>query len=153
MEVGFFRILTFYLISACVLLAELLPRPGLPSSGMTRSRVTPLNRRPLFGKPTEVEMVEAMVNLLGTPTDETWPGVTNLPLFPSIDPSPEDEDWVSTVFGTAIPDSMSNLLTRSIVMCPMKRISAFECLNHPGLSESAPLSEVARVCIEGSKKS
>jgi serine/threonine protein kinase len=48
------------------------------------------NKRPLFPGDSEIDEIYKIFRLLGTPTEKTWPGVTDLPdwnpRFPSWDP-------------------------------------------------------------------
>lgn len=42
-----------------------------------------LNVEPLFKGRGSLEQITIIFQVCGTPTEETWPGVTNLPGFPS----------------------------------------------------------------------
>ena len=68
---------------------------------------------------------------VGTPTDETWPGVTSLPDFNVSFPL-----WPAKVLIEELPELKSvgsegvDLLERLLVFCPKKRISARQALRH-----------------------
>lgn len=86
--------------------------------------------RPLFPGATVKEELHLIFRLLGTPTEETWPGVTALSEFqaygfpqylpqPLLNHAPRlDTDGIS-------------LLTSLLLYETKRRISAEEALNHP----------------------
>jgi len=89
-----------------------------------------------FNFPNEVFILMEMYQMMGTPNEETWPGVTLLPNFNMLhmnirkpaptgkllrSESPYDDDPVAI-----------DLVSRLIVMCPQKRMRAAEVLQeHP----------------------
>jgi len=66
---------------------------------------------------------------LGTPTEETWPGVTSLPDYKASFPK-----WKPKDFKELVPDLCpegQDLLQQMLVFDPAKRISARQALKHP----------------------
>lgn len=90
-----------------------------------------ITNRPLFPGDSEIDQLFKIFRLLGTPTDETWPGVTNLPDFNVSFPL-----WPAKVLIEELPELKSvgsegvDLLERLLVFCPKKRISARQALRH-----------------------
>lgn len=88
-----------------------------------------LNNSPLFPGETDIEQLCCVQKVLGTPTEEKWPGMSQLPdynkiTFPEYPPIPFEE---------ILPDASENalgLLKQFLVYPSDKRISAKEALLH-----------------------
>lgn len=85
-----------------------------------------ITRKPLFPADSEIEMLFKIFNLLGTPDEEVWPGVTHLPNYKPTFPQ---------FRGTGMDDIVQNdtqkqLLGLMLRMDPLARYSAYEILNH-----------------------
>jgi serine/threonine protein kinase len=85
-------------------------------------------KRPLFPGDSEVDELFRIFRVLGTPNEQTWPGVTSLqdwnedfPKWPSL----QIAKFVPTL-GEAGVDLMEQLLQ----LDPKNRMSAVDCLNH-----------------------
>ncbi|BBN12328.1 hypothetical protein MPTK1_5g19180 [Marchantia polymorpha subsp. ruderalis] len=86
------------------------------------------NKHPLFDGRTEIDQLSKIFQIRGTPSEETWPGVSSLqefvPLFPN---------WHPMDMSDVVPDldaSGKNLLDRLLILNPNNRISAEEALQH-----------------------
>ena len=82
----------------------------------------------LFPGSNVINMLYYIFRVLGTPTEETWPGVSKLkqykPTFPS---------WAQVPFNHLLPNVPQDgidLLSRLLVLDPAKRISSYEVLKH-----------------------
>ncbi|KMZ71943.1 hypothetical protein ZOSMA_171G00200 [Zostera marina] len=87
-----------------------------------------VNRRPLFPGDSEIDELFKIFRGLGTPTEETWPGVTSLPDFKSAFPK-----WPSKDFTTLVPNLDAagiDLLSKMLRFQPSKRITARCALEH-----------------------
>merc|ERR1719445_2496618 len=87
------------------------------------------NRRPLFQGDSEIDQLFRIFRVLRTPTDDIWPGVTQLPDFKATFPS-----WSSLNLKTSMKKMESaglELLEQMLVYDPSKRISAKKALLHP----------------------
>ena len=81
---------------------------------------------------------------LGTPTEETWPGLTSLPDYIQFKPNPGTP--LGDIF-TAAGDDLLDLLGKMVTLCPMRRIDSTASLKHsyfsnkpaPSRGENLPL--------------
>lgn len=96
-------------------------------------------RTPYLASNTDIEQLEVICNAVGTPTEENWPGVSSLPNYicPTEKPNPiRGMEHYGPTFGTAGQEGV-DLLMRSLVLDPRKRITARGMLEH-GYWESEP---------------
>mmetsp|Transcript_3755 Transcript_3755/g.5603 ORF Transcript_3755/g.5603 Transcript_3755/m.5603 type:complete len:309 (-) Transcript_3755:84-1010(-) len=91
-----------------------------------------LLRRPfLQGNQSDINQLNTIFRVFGTPTDENWPDHKALPLpsrgllWDDCPPIPFDEIF------TAAPKDALSLLRSMLVLDPNKRFSASQCLIHP----------------------
>lgn len=70
----------------------------------------------------------AIFRMLGTPTEETWPGITKL--FPGVENLPKYRPMDLSKLFSALDPAGLNLLTRMLFLDPNKRISAEAALKH-----------------------
>lgn len=87
------------------------------------------NRRPLFQGDSEIDQLFRIFRVLRTPSEELWPGVTQLPDFKATFPN-----WTTLNLKTSMkkmePAGLE-LLEMMLVYDPSKRISAKKALLHP----------------------
>ncbi|GBG27894.1 Cyclin-dependent kinase 3 [Hondaea fermentalgiana] len=88
------------------------------------------NRDPLFPGDSEIDEIFRIFRALGTPNENSWPGVTSLPdyqpIFPKWKAQPVEK------FARGIVDPLGrNLLMRMLEYDPSRRITAKEALDHP----------------------
>jgi cyclin-dependent kinase len=82
---------------------------------------------PLFSGDSEIQQLLQIFKILGTPTEETWPGVGRLRDWH------EFPQWKPQDFAKIFPDLENqglDLLKRMLAFDPAKRISAKEALSH-----------------------
>ncbi len=72
---------------------------------------------------------------MGTPSEATWPGVTKLKHYIAFEPQPPVSLY--TLFSGA-SEAARDLLSRMLVLCPARRITAAEALNHRYFTREAP---------------
>jgi cyclin-dependent kinase 2 len=82
----------------------------------------------LFEGESEIGLLFCIFRLLGTPTEQMWPGVTSLPDFLCEPPRwpPKDLSTVAPLFSDGL-----DLLAKMLQYDPAKRISAKEAMAHP----------------------
>ena len=85
--------------------------------------------KPLFPGDCEIGQLFKIFEIMGTPNEETWPGVTKLPeykvKFPQWKPKASKD-----LFGNVDKDGI-DLMEKFLQMDPDKRITIREALNHP----------------------
>ncbi|KAK6073879.1 cell division control protein 2 [Seiridium cupressi] len=86
-------------------------------------------RKPLFPGDSEIDQIFKTFRLLGTPTEEVWPGVTSYPDFKSTFPK-WNRDYSQTLCSNLDEDGLA-LLERCLEYDPAGRISAKQACNHP----------------------
>ncbi|PYH81302.1 Pkinase-domain-containing protein [Aspergillus uvarum CBS 121591] len=86
--------------------------------------------RPLFPGTSNDNQLQLIFRLLGTPTEESWPGVSRLPEYrPNLYPQGTRMD-IRLVLGQ-IDEPALDLLQKMLRLCPEQRISAAQALLHP----------------------
>ncbi|KAF1980737.1 Pkinase-domain-containing protein [Aulographum hederae CBS 113979] len=86
-------------------------------------------RKPLFPGDSEIDEIFKIFRILGTPSEEEWPGVTSFPDFKSSFPK-----WNRGDLSTLVPtlnDEGLDLLDAMLVYDPAGRISAKQSIIHP----------------------
>lgn len=88
-----------------------------------------LNRFPLFRGENDIEQLCLVLQTLGTPTEESWPEMTELPDYNKISfPEYEPVPW-KKLFPESSPEARK-LLSEFLVYSSHKRIKAEEALTH-----------------------
>lgn len=88
-----------------------------------------VTRSPLFPGDSEIDQLYKIFRALGTPTEDVWPGVSDLPDFKPTFPRWPPVSLRNTV--PALDDVGLNLLTQMLLYEPSQRITARDALNHP----------------------
>ncbi|KXT00246.1 hypothetical protein AC578_1205 [Pseudocercospora eumusae] len=99
-------------------------------------------RKPLFPGDSEIDEIFKIFRLLGTPTDQEWPGVTSFPDFKSSFPKWErkqDDELVNADGVKVLGDEGLNLLDALLVYDPAGRMSAKQAVHHPYFTEGTKL--------------
>ena len=91
--------------------------------------------RPLFPGSDVEDQLKRIYRLLGSPTEDNWPGVSKLPLY-------KDFAIPSSVSINAVVPKMStpakDLLQKHLVLNPSHRITAEEAMNHLYFADLSP---------------
>ncbi|KAL1409496.1 Cyclin-dependent kinase catalytic subunit [Vanrija albida] len=92
-------------------------------------------RQPLFPGDSEIDEIFRIFRLLGTPNEDVWPGVKQLPDYKATFPQ-----WNAVDLKTAVRGLDANgldLLAQTLIYDPAHRISAKRALQHPYFASSA----------------
>ena len=93
------------------------------------------HKRPLFYGDSEIGQIFKIFRMLGTPTEETWPGVTQLKEFSKNFPVFKKRPLAEILTGVE-PDGVK-LVEMMLSPNPKERPSAAECLESPWLTKVA----------------
>jgi len=91
-----------------------------------------ISRQALFPGDSEIDEIFRIFRLLGTPTEDTWPGVTSLPDYKATFPKWSKKDIGAEVKG--LTPTSADLISQMLAYDPAKRVSAKAALNHPYFS-------------------
>mmetsp|Transcript_33686 Transcript_33686/g.77727 ORF Transcript_33686/g.77727 Transcript_33686/m.77727 type:complete len:170 (+) Transcript_33686:588-1097(+) len=112
-----------------------------------------LLRKPfLQGNQTDISQLDTIFKVFGTPNETNWPEHGSLPLpmagllWDDCAPIPFDE-----IFAAAPPDALS-LLRSMLVLDPLKRFTASQCLGHPYFSNAPLATPKERLALVVTKK-
>ncbi|XP_043241124.1 cyclin-dependent kinase 20-like [Amphibalanus amphitrite] len=100
-----------------------------------------LNRSPIFRGENDIDQLLVVLRTLGSPTEESWPGMSQLPDFNKI-PFPEFRSpGVDVLFPEAAPEAVE-LARRLLVYRSDRRLAARQALQQPYFqSPPAPATE------------
>ncbi|KAJ8094433.1 TFIIH complex serine/threonine-protein kinase subunit kin28 [Marasmius tenuissimus] len=84
-------------------------------------------RTPYLAGESDMDQLKTIFRALGTPTEQDWPGHTKFPDYVPVGQFPKTP--LRDLFTAASADAL-NLLSRSLIYEPRKRISAKEALSH-----------------------
>ena len=89
-----------------------------------------VTKRPLFPGDSEIDQLYKIFRQLGTPTEEVWPGVSQLQDWNTAFPR-----WAKADYGKNVTNHLDHngldLLERLLAYSPKDRITAKDSLNHP----------------------
>lgn len=89
-----------------------------------------VTKRPLFPGDSEIDQLFKIFRQLGTPTEEEWPGVTQLQ-----DWNPSFPKWIKSNYSSTTTENLDDegldLLEKFLYYSPKDRISAKDSMNHP----------------------
>ncbi|EPS71331.1 hypothetical protein M569_03427 [Genlisea aurea] len=100
-----------------------------------------LSKEPLFNGKTEVDQLDKIFKILGTPTEKIWPGLSELPgakvNFVKHKYNMLRKKFPATSFtgSPVLSDAGFDLLNKLLTYDPEKRIAVGEALNHEWFSE------------------
>lgn len=87
--------------------------------------------KPLFQGECQVEQLFMIFHILGTPTEENWPGIKTVPDFSDKFPKYERKGFGDYIGVGGLNEKASDLLDKMMEINPVKRIGCREILKHP----------------------
>ena len=97
-------------------------------------------RVPFFHGKSDIEQLSRIFTARGTPTEETWPGVSALPDYLAFEAQPGTP--LRDVFTAATPQALG-LLEAMLTLNPGERITAQAALEHPYFASDPPAAPFA----------
>ncbi|KAJ8653594.1 hypothetical protein O0I10_010744 [Lichtheimia ornata] len=94
-----------------------------------------MQHRPLLPGSTEQSQLNLIVNLLGTPNENIWPGYTSLPLADTFNWPKQDYNNIKLMF-PRYSENTTSLLAELLTYNPKTRLTVKRALAHPYFSES-----------------
>lgn len=92
-------------------------------------------RTPFLVADTDMSQITTIFKALGSPTDQTWPGLKLLPDYVAFPPQPKVP--LRSIFNAASDDAL-DLLEKMLTYDPLERITAIDALMHPYFSGNLP---------------
>lgn len=86
--------------------------------------------KPLFAGDSEIGQIFKIFQIVGTPTEENWPGVSKLPDFKNTFPIWKKKDFTEIFARSKISKEGLDLLEGLLMVDPDKRISISDALEH-----------------------
>ena len=100
-----------------------------------------LSGAPLFNGRAEIDQLQKIFKLLGTPNDKIWPEFSSLPSVQKVTFTEQPYNKLRQKFprdSTGLSDNGFELLNRMLTYDPSKRFTCSEALNHPFFEEYPP---------------
>lgn len=101
-----------------------------------------LSRKPFFPGDGEINQLQTILAVLGTPTEEDWPGLTSLPQYTKFAHTPGAP--LKLMFGAATSDAL-DLLAGLMTYDPRKRLTASQAKNHAYFRSQPPPTPIGRL--------
>lgn len=98
--------------------------------------------RPLFPGTTNEDQLQKIFRLMGTPSERTWPGISQLPEYKGNFPN-----YATQSLHILLPqvDNLGlDLIGKLLQLRPENRISAQEALRHPWFNDLQPIAGEVR---------
>ncbi|KAK9446699.1 kinase-like domain-containing protein [Limtongia smithiae] len=98
-------------------------------------------RRAIFQGQDELQQLEAIYELMGTPTKENWPEVEKLPWYELVKPAKERPSRFEELYGSVLSPHGLELAMALLALDPAKRPSAAAALESRYFTEEDPTPE------------
>lgn len=97
--------------------------------------------KPVFQGNDEIHQLSVIYKILGTPTPERWQGVTELPWYELVTPTPNLTNHFRDYFSKWMTPAALDLAEELLSYDPAKRISASQALQHAYFRAEEPPAE------------
>lgn len=93
-----------------------------------------LEKKALFSGDSILDIIKRIIDVLGSPTENLWPGHLELPLLKDYSLQDQPYNQINYTFASETTETVS-LLKTILLYNPQSRSSAKQCLGHPYFSE------------------
>ncbi|KAH9006845.1 Pkinase-domain-containing protein, partial [Lactarius hatsudake] len=95
-------------------------------------------KRPIFQGNDEIHQLEFIFKILGTPTQERWPGVSKLPWYELVKPKEAIPNHFRDLFRKWLSPAGLDLAEELLAFDPLHRVTALQALEAPYFKAEAP---------------
>ena len=85
---------------------------------------------PLFPARSELELIDQIINTIGSPNEMIWPGYSRLSVIKGVNLKHQPYNNLKQKFPWWNSDSGYRLLNGMLMYCPEKRITATDAIKH-----------------------
>lgn len=96
----------------------------------------------MFAGDSEIDQLYKIFQTMGTPNEQIWPGVTQLPDFGTKFPNWKPQSVSNLIVKRLQDKNLSDLFVQIMVLDPYKRISAKNAMQHPFFCNVETVSHV-----------
>ncbi|KAI9731895.1 MAG: kinase subunit of RNA polymerase II carboxy-terminal domain kinase I [Cirrosporium novae-zelandiae] len=134
------RVVTIWYRSPELLLGETKYGPTVDIWAAACVLMEVFQRAPIFtGNGGEIDQLDKIYNVLGTPSRSQWPGLTDTPWFELLRPSEKKPNVFKEKFGSVLPSPAAyDLMTWMFSYDPERRPTATQVLQHPFFTSEGP---------------
>jgi CTD kinase subunit alpha len=99
-------------------------------------------KKPVFQGNDELHQLEVIYRLLGTPTPDSWPGVTSLPWYELVKPKEFTQSHFRSAFQKYLSPAALDLAEVLLAYDPLQRVTAASALHAPYFTTEKPPAEL-----------
>lgn len=94
-------------------------------------------RRVLIPGDSDLDQMNRIFHLVGSPNEENMPGYDSLPVAREVMPIPQQQGTINEVFHN-VPNDAKDLIAKMLALDPMRRMTAKGALQHKFFTEGLP---------------
>ncbi|KAI5454265.1 kinase subunit of RNA polymerase II carboxy-terminal domain kinase I [Naganishia albida] len=99
-------------------------------------------RKPVFQGNDEIHQLEAIYEIMGTPTEEEWPGLVSMPWYELVKPKEMVPSKFDEYFSKRLNTAGTELAKGLLHYDPAKRLTADQALESPFFNSEEPAPEI-----------
>ncbi|WVF73159.1 hypothetical protein IAT40_007978 [Kwoniella sp. CBS 6097] len=136
------RVITLWYRSPELLMGETVygPEVDMWSAGCIMLEI--FTTKPIFQGSDEINQLEVIYNIMGTPDEAAWPGVKDLPWYELVKPKDVIESKFRTSFAKWLSPAALDLVQGLLAFDPTKRLSAKQAMATPYFASEEPPMEM-----------